>query len=81
MDVGSRSEIKLILNFELFASFHLMLSLLKADLIRMKPSLIKLQLIAHLHIEFLVFEILKAIFISILLPFYQADQGVLTDFI
>jgi len=35
----------------------------------------------HNHTEFFVFEFLKTIFINILLPFYQADQGILTHFI
>jgi hypothetical protein len=49
---GRVARSSLFFNFELFASFCLMLSLLKVDLIRMKLPLIKLQLIAHLHIEF-----------------------------
>jgi hypothetical protein len=81
VDIGSHSGIKFVLNFELFASFHLMLSLLKAYLIRMKPPLIKLQLIAHAHIEFFLFELLETIFINILLLFYQADQRILAHFI
>jgi len=46
---GRIARSSLFLNFELFASCRLMLSLLKVDLIRMELPLIKLILIAGLH--------------------------------
>jgi hypothetical protein len=51
--LGRIAGSSLFLNFEFFASCRLMLSSLKVDLIRMELPLIKLQLIACLHLPWI----------------------------